>query len=51
MTYTIIAKKDKVEDSYHYLTSDQAAKLKKNLEKDGYMVNVIKEDAFGNQKK
>lgn len=51
MTYTIIAKKDKWEDRYYYLTSDQAAKLKKNLEEDGYIVNVIKEDALGNQKK
>lgn len=47
MTYTIIAKKDKVEDSYHYLTAKEASKLKAKLEKEGFVVNVIKEDAFG----
>jgi len=48
LTYTIIAKKDRVEDSYHYLSIAQANKLKKKLEADGFIVNLIREDAFGN---
>jgi len=48
LTYTIIAKKERVEDSYHYLSIAQANKLKKKLEADGFIVNLIREDAFGN---
>ena len=48
LTYTIIAKKDRVEDSYHYLSIAQANRLKKKLEADGFIVNLIREDAFGN---
>ena len=48
LTYTIIAKKDRVEDSYHYLSIAQANRLKKKLEADGFTVNLIREDAFGN---
>ena len=44
LTYTIIAKKERVEDSYHYLTIAQATKLKKKLEAEGYTVNVIREE-------
>lgn len=48
LTYTIIAKKERVEDSYHYLSIAQATKLKKKLEAEGFLVNLIREDAFGN---
>lgn len=44
LTYTIIARKARVEDSYHYLTIAEATRLKKKLEADGYTVNVIRED-------
>lgn len=47
LTYTIIARRDRVEDSYHYLTIAQATKLKKKLEAEGYTVNLIREDSFG----
>ena len=48
LTYTIIAKKERVEDSYHYLSIAQANRLKKKLEADGFIVNLIREDAFRN---
>lgn len=48
LTYTIIARKARVEDSYHYLTIAEATRLKKKLEADGFIVNLIREDAFGN---
>lgn len=44
LTYTIIARKARVEDSYHYLTIAEATRLKKKLEADGYTVNLIRED-------
>ena len=44
LTYTVIARKARVEDSYHYLTIAEATRLKKKLEADGYTVNLIRED-------
>ena len=44
LTYTIIARKARVEDSYHFLTIAEATRLKKKLEADGYTVNLIRED-------
>lgn len=44
LTYTIIARKARVEDSYHYLTIAEATRLKKKLEADGFTVNLIRED-------
>lgn len=43
LTYTIIARKARVEDSWHYLTIAEATRLKKKLEAEGYTVNVIRE--------
>lgn len=44
LTYTIIARKARVEDSYHYLTIAEATRMKKKLEADGFTVNLIRED-------
>lgn len=44
LTYTIIARKARVEDSYHFLTIAEATRLKKKLEADGFTVNLIRED-------
>ena len=44
LTYTIIARKARVEDSWHYLTIAEATRLKKKLEAEGYTVNVIREE-------
>ena len=46
LTYTIIARRDRVEDSYHFLTIAEATRLKKKLEADGYTVNLIREDTI-----
>ena len=46
LTYTIIARRDRVEDSYHYLTIAEAQRLKKRLEAEGYTVNLIREDTI-----
>lgn len=46
LTYTIIARRDRVEDSYHFLTIAEATRLKKKLEAEGYTVNLIREDAI-----
>lgn len=53
LTYTIIARRDRVEDSWHYLTIAEATRLKKRLEKEGYTVNLIREEliaGFGRSK-
>lgn len=44
LTYTIIARKARVQDSYHFLTIAEATRLKKKLEAEGYTVNLIRED-------
>lgn len=46
LTYTIIARRDRVEDSWHYLTISEATRLKKRLEAEGYTVNLIREDTI-----
>lgn len=46
LTYTIIARRDRVEDSWHFLTIAEATRLKKKLEAQGYTVNVIREDTI-----
>ena len=46
LTYTIIARRDRVEDSWHYLTIAEATRLKKRLEAEGYTVNLIREDTI-----
>ena len=44
LTYTIIARKARVEDSYHFLNIAEATRLKRKLEAEGYTVNLIRED-------
>jgi hypothetical protein len=46
LTYTIIARRERVEDSWHYLTIAEATRLKKKLEAEGYTVNLIREDTI-----
>jgi hypothetical protein len=46
LTYTIIARRDRVEDSWHFLTIAEATRLKKRLEAEGYTVNLIREDTI-----
>ena len=44
LTYTIIARKARVEDFYCFLNIAEATRLKKKLEADGFTVNLIRED-------